>query len=169
LPRLRVRISKSDVDLAASAKVAAGGALKLAQTLGVSKQAASEWGRVRPIPRHARPRLEQLVRQRASLGSESVERSLEETPWQSLGALVAGTDLRLAPPRDERRSRDARGAWHGMTEEHRTALGNKVRQAALIAIAIQQLLPDDSARRVVATLSTQVSAHVNTELLRFAR
>jgi hypothetical protein len=56
-----------------------------------------------------------------------------------------------------------------MTEEHRTALGNKVRQAALIAIAIQQLLPDDSARRVVATLSTQVSAHVNTELLRFAR
>ena len=163
----RTKLSKQDVDIARRAKAAAGGSVKLGQLFGVSKQATSEWGRVRPIPRHVRPRLEQLIRQRAPATNESLVRGVEDPPWRSLGSLVAGTDLQLTPLPDERRARKAIGAWHGMTEEQKNVLRSYVRRAALIAAAVQQLLSDDSARKVIATLSTEVSAYLNNELLRF--
>lgn len=56
-----------------------------------------------------------------------------------------------------------------MTEERKTVLFNYVRQAGLIAMALQQLLKHDSARNVIAKLNAEVSAHVHNELLRFGR
>jgi hypothetical protein len=144
-----------------------GGPAKLAEMFNVSKQAASEWGRVRPIPRHARPRLEQLVRQRASEPDENINRGVGDTPWRSLASLIEGTGLQIAPPPDERESVKASSTWQAMTEEHKNDLRSYVRQAALIAAAVQHLLPHDSAHNIIATLSTEVSAHVNHELLRF--
>jgi hypothetical protein len=57
-------ISKGDRELAAAAKRKAGGAAALARAFNVSKQAVSGWGRIQPIPRHARPRLEDYVKGR---------------------------------------------------------------------------------------------------------
>lgn len=56
-----------------------------------------------------------------------------------------------------------------MSEEDKTALLNWVRQASLIAMALQQLLKHDSARTIIVTLNAEVSAHVHNELLRFGR
>jgi hypothetical protein len=53
-----------------------------------------------------------------------------------------------------------------MTDENRTVLLNYVRQAGLIAMAVQQLLKHDSAHNVIATLNAEVNVHVNNELLR---
>jgi hypothetical protein len=167
--RRRDNVSKSDDELAASAKAAIGGPAKLAQMFNVSKQAASEWGRVRPIPRHVRPRLQQLVQQRAPAANESPQTGFGEPPWQSLNSLIAGTDLQLTPPLDERRSARARGAWHVMTEEQKNALRSYVRGAAMIASAVQGLLSNSPARKVIANLGAEVSNHINNELLRFAR
>jgi hypothetical protein len=58
LPR---KVTKEDAHLAESAKKKAGGASALAKLFGVTAAAASEWGRVRPIPRHLRPRIEEYL------------------------------------------------------------------------------------------------------------
>jgi hypothetical protein len=142
--------------------------VKLAELFGVSKQAASEWGRVRAIPRHVRPRLEEVVRQRASGADVDVQRTLED-PWQILRSLITGTGLMLVPPPDEDRSSKGRGTWRAMTEEDRTVLFKYVRQAGLIAMALQQLLSHVPARRVITTLNEEVNTHVNNELLRRRR
>jgi hypothetical protein len=55
------KITKEDARLAGSAKEKAGGASALAKLFGVTAAAASEWGRVRPIPRHLRPRIEEYI------------------------------------------------------------------------------------------------------------
>lgn len=55
------KITKEDAHLAGSAKKKAGGASALAKLFGVTAAAASEWGRVRPIPRHLRPRIEEYL------------------------------------------------------------------------------------------------------------
>jgi hypothetical protein len=47
----------SDRQLVERAVGKAGGQQHLAQLFGVSQSAISEWGRIRPIPRHARARL----------------------------------------------------------------------------------------------------------------
>jgi hypothetical protein len=61
-PKLPPRkITKEDAHLAESAKKKAGGASALAKLFGVTAAAASEWGRVRPIPRHLRPRIEEYL------------------------------------------------------------------------------------------------------------
>lgn len=164
MSRRRALPPRRDVELASAAKAAAGGPANLARLFDASKQAVSEWGRVRPIPRHLRPRLEDFIRQRRTAGNESVGPS--DAPWPSLGWLIAGTELRLMPPSNEKRARRAASAWQGMTEDRKNVLRNYVRNAALIATVVQQLLSDDSGRKVIATLSVAVSAHVNTELLR---
>jgi hypothetical protein len=78
-----------------------------------------------------------------------------------------GTGLQVAPPSGEWQSVKARNTWRAMPEEHKNELRGYVRHAALIAAAVQRLLPYESAGNVIATLSTEVSAHVNQELLRF--
>lgn len=162
MSRPRSKLSKQDVDIARRAKAAAGGPAKLGQLFGVSKQAASEWGRVRPIPRHVRSRLEQVV---ASGADVNVERAVEDPPWRLLGSQVTGTGLQLPPPADEYRSSRGSDTWRAMTAENKNGILNYVRQAALIAMAVQQLLKDDSAHKVIATLNAEVNAHVNNELL----
>lgn len=54
-------IHKEDKELADSARAKAGGATKLGRVFGVSKQAASQWGNTRPIPRHLRLRLREYT------------------------------------------------------------------------------------------------------------
>jgi hypothetical protein len=157
-------VTQSDRDLVAKARVAAGGALKLAEKLDVSKQAMSEWGRTRPVPRHARARLEAIVQGHAA-GNESLERKTDDTPWQSLGSVVVGTDLHVAPPSGARGASKARRAWQHIGEDQKNELRNYVRQAALIAAAIKQLLSDDAAQKFIAALSAEVTTHVNNKLL----
>jgi hypothetical protein len=55
------KITKEDKQLAEAAKEKAGGAAALARLFGVTAPAASEWGRIRPIPRHLRPRIEDYL------------------------------------------------------------------------------------------------------------
>jgi len=55
------KITKEDQQLAEAAKKKAGGAAALARLFGVTAPAASEWGRIRPIPRHLRPRIEDYL------------------------------------------------------------------------------------------------------------
>jgi hypothetical protein len=50
-----------DKELADQAKEKAGGVERLAKLFGVTKGAASRWGRVAPIPRHLRPRIEEFI------------------------------------------------------------------------------------------------------------
>lgn len=55
------KISKADAELAEAARQKAGGPSKLAVIFKVSKQAAGEWGTIRPIPRHVRPGVYEYV------------------------------------------------------------------------------------------------------------
>jgi len=64
------RISKEDAELAKAAKEKAGGPKALAKMFGVTSPAASEWGRIRPIPRHVKRSLEEYVGLRASAVAE---------------------------------------------------------------------------------------------------
>jgi hypothetical protein len=75
------RISKEDAELAKAAKEKAGGPTALAKMFGVTSPAASEWGRIRPIPRHVKRSLEEFVGLRASAAVEvqgTAVRSLAE-------------------------------------------------------------------------------------------
>jgi hypothetical protein len=87
MSRRRDPIPKLDRELAKRAKAALGGPAKLAKMFEVSKQAASEWGRVRRIPRHLRAKLEEVTRQPRLAASNA------EPPWQALQSLIIGTDL----------------------------------------------------------------------------
>src|SRR5262245_57384492 len=69
----KTRITKEDMALARAAKERAGGPALLAKMFGVTAPAAREWGRIRPIPRHVRPRLETFVRSVEVPGTRSVE------------------------------------------------------------------------------------------------
>jgi hypothetical protein len=64
------KISKEDAELARAAKEKAGGPAALAKMFGVTSPAASEWGRIRPIPRHLKRSLEEFVGLRASAAVE---------------------------------------------------------------------------------------------------
>jgi hypothetical protein len=64
------KISKEDIELAKAAKEKAGGPTALAKMFGVTSPAASEWGRIRPIPRHVKRHLEEFVGVRASAAPE---------------------------------------------------------------------------------------------------
>jgi DNA-binding transcriptional regulator YdaS (Cro superfamily) len=154
-------VNPSDRDLVAKAKLAVGGATKLAKTLEMSKQAISEWGRTRPIPRHARARLEDIVRGRIIVN----EAKTNDTPWQVLGSVVIGTGLHVAPPLAMRRANRVRLAWQRADEDQKNDLRNYVRQAAFIATAIKELLSNDVAQKLIAALSAEVSTHVNKKLL----
>ena len=78
------KITKEDEQLTEAAKKKAGGAAALARLFGVTAPAASEWGRIRPIPRHLRPRIEDYLglgarthAERAREGLASYRRVLE--------------------------------------------------------------------------------------------
>src|SRR5436309_4500337 len=103
MARRRAVPGRTDVELAAAAKAVAGGPVNLARVFGASKQAVSEWGRARPIPRHLRPRLEDFIKRHASSGNESVEQD-KDAPWRSLGLLIAGSELKLTPPSNKRQA-----------------------------------------------------------------
>ena len=62
--------TKRDTDLEEAAVRKAGGASALANLLGVTPGAVSQWGRTRSIPRHARPRLEDYVKPNRSVAAE---------------------------------------------------------------------------------------------------
>ncbi len=170
LSQRRRRIPSQDTNLAARAKAAAGGSVKLASLFGVSKQAASEWGRVRPIPRHVRPQLERFVRLGSSLPQKPPKPGSlpEATPWESLQSLVAGIGLHLTPPANPTDAVRVEQAWREMAEKRRDEIRNYARRAAQAAAAIDQLLTRDSARRVIATLNTEVNSLLNANILRLA-
>lgn len=167
MSRRRRKVPTQDADLAARAKAAAGGSAKLAGIFGVSKQATSEWGRVRPIPRHVRPRLEQFVRVGSPLSPKPTEpaRPREATPWESLESLVTGIGLRLTPPTNRTDAVRVEEGWHRMAEEQRDEIRNYVRRAALAAATIDQLLTRGPARKVIGALNKEISSSLNAKIL----
>jgi hypothetical protein len=82
------RISKEDAELAKAAKEKAGGPTALAKMFGVTSPAASEWGRIRPIPRHLKRPLEEFVGLKASAAPEAQGRAL-----RSLAEKIASSGL----------------------------------------------------------------------------
>jgi hypothetical protein len=65
-----------------------------------------------------------------------------------------------------RRASKASRVWQRISADQKNELRNYIRQAALIATAIKQLLSNDAAaQKMIAALSAEVTAHVNKELL----
>jgi transcriptional regulator with XRE-family HTH domain len=85
--------------------------------------------------------------------------------WEAaLDPLLAGTMLRL-PRAAVSSGRKVDRAWQQLSEERREEIRNFVRRIALVAVAIEQLLPEKSARAVHDQLSTEVSTVVIDRIL----
>src|SRR5262245_42471504 len=85
--------------------------------------------------------------------------------WQpAVGGLLGGPRLRLAAP-SRTASRRADRAWHALSEEDRDEIRTFVRRIALVAVAIEALLPARSARGVTDELSAELSAVVVERIL----
>src|SRR5262245_1778538 len=81
--------------------------------------------------------------------------------WQTtLGALLEGTRLRLAPP-----SRTTRRAWQALSDEGKDAIRAVVRRFALAAVAIEALLPARTSKALTSELSAELSAVVVERIL----
>jgi len=94
-------------------------------------------------------------------------RSAVEAPgsWEAaLDPLLAGTMLSL-PRAAVSSGRKVDRAWQQLSEERREEIRNFVRRIALVAVAIEQLLPEKSARAVHDQLSTEVSTVVIDRIL----
>ena len=86
-----INVSNEDKQLAESAKAKAGSITALAVIFHAKASSASEWGRIRPIPKHLRPRLEEFVHGRP------VERGYS-IPGPRRGSVEAATALYGSPP-----------------------------------------------------------------------
>ncbi len=85
--------------------------------------------------------------------------------WEAaLDPLLAGTMLHL-PRAAVSSGRKVDRAWQQLSEERREEIRNFVRRIALVAVAIEQLLPEKSARAVHDQLSTEVSTVVIDRIL----
>jgi hypothetical protein len=84
----------TDRELIIEAIRKAGNQKALADVFGVAQSAISEWGRTRPIPRHARPRLQEFLKPDRSADTAHKEIGFAE------GALPAGVQdlLQLLHP-----------------------------------------------------------------------
>jgi hypothetical protein len=77
--------------------------------------------------------------------------------WEAaLEPLLVGTALRL-PQASVSSGRKLDRAWQELSEDRREEIRNFVRRIALVAVAIEELLPAKSARAVNAELSTEMS------------
>jgi DNA-binding transcriptional regulator Cro len=107
-----LRAPTEDAALKEAAVQKAGGIAQLAKVLGVTAGAVSQWARTRPIPRHARARLEHYIQTVSTAGDEPTRRPSSAPPpnivtWLShfLGSgpvVDAGRSSRLTS-RDQRR------------------------------------------------------------------
>ena len=85
--------------------------------------------------------------------------------WEAaLDPLLAGTQLRL-PRAAVSSGRKLDRAWQQLSDERREEVENFVRRIALVAVAIEQLLPEQSARAVNDQLSTELSTVVIDRIL----
>jgi hypothetical protein len=116
------KISKEDAELAEAAKKKAGGPAALAKMFGVTLPAASEWGRIRPIPRHARPRLEDYVKPKRPVDAEGVS---EPAP---VSASVRDLVRLLEPDRLSGRLADLPGQYRKRYEERVTDVVARVKR-----------------------------------------
>jgi transcriptional regulator with XRE-family HTH domain len=77
--------------------------------------------------------------------------------WEAaLEPLLVGTDLRL-PRAAVSSGRKLDRAWHALSEERREEIRSFVRRIALVAVAIEELLPARSAKAVNDQLSTELA------------
>jgi transcriptional regulator with XRE-family HTH domain len=80
--------------------------------------------------------------------------------WDAeLTRLIAGTSLRLVPPSSASRRRAER-AWQGLPDDRKDEIRALVRQTALVAGAIEGLLPARAARPVIDELGEALTALV---------
>lgn len=81
----------------------------------------------------------------------------DHASWEAiLDPLLAGTTLRL-PRASASSGRRVDRAWQELSEERRVDVLNLVRRIALVAVAIEELLPPKSARAVNDQLSTELA------------
>ncbi len=83
----------------------------------------------------------------------------------ALESVIAGTPVKLGRIRGPKVDR----AWKGIPEEQREEVRNYLRRAAVVAIAIEQLLPRRSADSVLDKLSKEVTSFVTAKILGSAR
>jgi len=77
--------------------------------------------------------------------------------WEAaLEPLLVGTTLRL-PRASASSGRKIDRAWQELSEDRREEIRNFVRRIALVAVAIEELLPGKSAKAVNDQLSTELS------------
>jgi hypothetical protein len=77
--------------------------------------------------------------------------------WEgALAPLLVGTALRL-PQAAVSSGRKLDRAWQELSEDRREEIRNFVRRIALVAVAIEELLPAKSARAVNGQLSTEMA------------
>jgi len=80
--------------------------------------------------------------------------------WDAeLARLIAGTSLRLVPASTASRRRVER-AWQALPDERKAEIRALVRQAALVAVAVEGLLPGRAARPVIDQLGAALTALV---------
>jgi hypothetical protein len=135
----------------------AGGTTLLAKALGVTAGAVSQWARTRPIPRHARARLEQYIQEGRLLAGE-FEDEPKRTPGRSLAPdvvtwlsrfLTSGPSLDLGlysrlPPRYQRRLKER---VKELQDRLRTDLEGLRSQLEREVSEYQRLLRAESAKR----------------------
>ena len=90
--------------------------------------------------------------------------SAEGADWQTvLASVLAGTTLRLSPSRTMARRADR--AWRELSDDSKGDITAFVRRIALVAVAIDALLPPRAARAVTAELGEALSAVVVDRIL----
>jgi transcriptional regulator with XRE-family HTH domain len=94
------------------------------------------------------------------LGGGPAARAADQEPggsWEAaLEPLLVGTTLRL-PRASASSGRKVDRAWQELSEERREEIRTFVRRIALVAVAIEELLPGTSARAVNDQLSTELA------------
>lgn len=101
------------------------------------------------------------------LGGAPAERELPARDggfMAALDALLAGTTLRLAPP-STAAARRADRAWLELSEDRREDVRALVRRLAIIALAVDAVLPARAARAVVAELGAAATPVVIDRIL----
>ncbi len=102
------------------------------------------------------------------VGAEStrpVRTETIQTWFSTLQSVVAGTPLKLQRPRRGASSAKAERAWQDLPDDRREEVRNYLRRAALIAIAVEQLLPRRSARVMIEALGAHVTSAVTTKIV----
>ena len=88
-----------------------------------------------------------------------------QTWYSTLQSVVAGTPLKLHRPRRGVSGAKVERAWRELSEDRKEEIRNYLRRAALVAIAVEQLLSNRSAKVVIEALSAHITEAVTAKVV----